>query len=60
MFTVDLADELAGRGVTANALHPGTFMPTKILTHAGVDLLTRWTRVSTPPSGSRPTQGWTV
>jgi NAD(P)-dependent dehydrogenase (short-subunit alcohol dehydrogenase family) len=40
MFTVDLADELAGRGVTANALHPGTFMPTKIVTHAGVDPLT--------------------
>jgi NAD(P)-dependent dehydrogenase (short-subunit alcohol dehydrogenase family) len=40
MFTVDLADELAGRGVTANALHPGTFLPTKVVTHAGVDLLT--------------------
>jgi NAD(P)-dependent dehydrogenase (short-subunit alcohol dehydrogenase family) len=40
MFTVDLADELADRGVTANALHPGTFMPTKIVTHAGVDPLT--------------------
>jgi NAD(P)-dependent dehydrogenase (short-subunit alcohol dehydrogenase family) len=40
MFAVDLADELADRGVTANALHPGTFMPTKIVTHAGVDPLT--------------------
>jgi NAD(P)-dependent dehydrogenase (short-subunit alcohol dehydrogenase family) len=40
MFTVDLAAELADRGVTANALHPGTFMPTKIVTHAGVDPLT--------------------
>jgi NAD(P)-dependent dehydrogenase (short-subunit alcohol dehydrogenase family) len=40
MFTIDLADELVGRGVTVNALHPGTFMPTKIVTHAGVDPLT--------------------
>jgi NAD(P)-dependent dehydrogenase (short-subunit alcohol dehydrogenase family) len=40
MFTVDLADELADRDVTANALHPGTFMPTKIVTHAGIDPLT--------------------
>jgi NAD(P)-dependent dehydrogenase (short-subunit alcohol dehydrogenase family) len=40
MFTVDLAEELKGRDVTVNSLHPGTFMPTKIVTHAGVDPLT--------------------
>jgi NAD(P)-dependent dehydrogenase (short-subunit alcohol dehydrogenase family) len=40
MSTIDLADELAARAVTVNALHPGTFMPTKIVTHAGVDPLT--------------------
>jgi NAD(P)-dependent dehydrogenase (short-subunit alcohol dehydrogenase family) len=31
MLTVDLAEALGGQGVTANALHPATFMPTKIL-----------------------------
>jgi NAD(P)-dependent dehydrogenase (short-subunit alcohol dehydrogenase family) len=31
MFTFDLAEELAGSGVTANALHPATYMPTKIV-----------------------------
>ena len=31
MFTFDLADELDGTGVTASALHPATFMPTKIV-----------------------------
>jgi NAD(P)-dependent dehydrogenase (short-subunit alcohol dehydrogenase family) len=34
MFTFDLADELRDRGVTATALHPATYMPTKIVLHA--------------------------
>ena len=31
MFTFDLAEELRDRGVTANCLHPATFMPTKMV-----------------------------
>jgi NAD(P)-dependent dehydrogenase (short-subunit alcohol dehydrogenase family) len=36
MLTLDLAEELQDRGVTANCLHPGTYMPTKMVAHAGV------------------------
>jgi NAD(P)-dependent dehydrogenase (short-subunit alcohol dehydrogenase family) len=36
MLTLDLADELAADGVTANCLHPGTYMPTKMVLAAGV------------------------
>jgi len=31
MFTIDLAAQLDGAGVIANALHPATYMPTKIV-----------------------------
>ena len=40
LFTVDLAAELAGQGITANALHPGTYMPTKMVLDAGVSPIT--------------------
>src|SRR5207248_9501938 len=36
MFTFDLADELDADAVTANSLHPATYMPTKIVAAAGV------------------------
>jgi NAD(P)-dependent dehydrogenase (short-subunit alcohol dehydrogenase family) len=35
MMGFDLAEELADRGVTANSLHPGTYMPTKMVLEAG-------------------------
>ena len=36
MFTIDLAQELAGSGITANALHPATYMDTAMVRRAGV------------------------
>jgi NAD(P)-dependent dehydrogenase (short-subunit alcohol dehydrogenase family) len=48
MLTFDLAEELAD-GVTANCLHPGTYMPTKMVHEAGV------TPVDSLESGVRAT-----
>jgi len=36
MFTIDLAGELAGSGVIANALHPSTYMNTTMVKQSGV------------------------
>jgi NAD(P)-dependent dehydrogenase (short-subunit alcohol dehydrogenase family) len=36
MLTLDQAEALRDRGVTANCLHPGTFMPTKMVLDAGI------------------------
>jgi NAD(P)-dependent dehydrogenase (short-subunit alcohol dehydrogenase family) len=36
MFTFDLAEELDGKGVTVNCLHPATFMDTTMVREAGV------------------------
>jgi NAD(P)-dependent dehydrogenase (short-subunit alcohol dehydrogenase family) len=36
MFTIDLARELDGSGVTVNALHPATYMNTTMVRRAGV------------------------
>ena len=38
-WTFDLAERLAGTGVTATVLHPGTYMPTKMVLAAGVEPL---------------------
>jgi NAD(P)-dependent dehydrogenase (short-subunit alcohol dehydrogenase family) len=36
MFTIDLADELKGSGVTVNALHPATYMNTTMVRAGGI------------------------
>jgi NAD(P)-dependent dehydrogenase (short-subunit alcohol dehydrogenase family) len=35
MFTIDLAEELAGTGITTHALHPATFMNTNMVVESG-------------------------
>lgn len=47
MFTFDLARELAGTGVTANCLHPASYMDTRMVREAGA------TPVSTVEEGAR-------
>jgi NAD(P)-dependent dehydrogenase (short-subunit alcohol dehydrogenase family) len=41
LFTIDLADELKGSGVTANALHPSSYMNTTMVGRAGVSPMSR-------------------
>ena len=41
LFTVDLARELDGAGVTVNALHPATYMNTTMVRQAGVTPVSR-------------------
>jgi len=36
LFTIDLAEQLAGSGVTVTALHPATFMATGMVLNAGI------------------------
>ncbi|MBZ9856567.1 SDR family NAD(P)-dependent oxidoreductase [Mesorhizobium sp. CA13] len=44
LFTVDLAEQLKGSGVTVNALHPASYMNTTMVRQAGV---TPWSSVET-------------
>jgi NAD(P)-dependent dehydrogenase (short-subunit alcohol dehydrogenase family) len=48
MFTFDLAEKLAGSGVTATCLHPATYMDTTMVRRAGV------TSISTVEQGAEP------
>ena len=48
MFTIDLADELKGSGVTVNSLHPATYMNTTMVRAGGI------TPISTVEQGARP------
>ena len=49
MFAFDLAEELTGIAVTANCLHPATYMPTKMV------LAARGNAVSTIEEGVQAT-----
>ncbi|TPL95679.1 SDR family NAD(P)-dependent oxidoreductase [Mesorhizobium sp. B2-3-12] len=44
LFTIDLAEQLQGSGVTVNALHPASYMDTTMVRQAGV---TPWSSVET-------------
>jgi len=48
-WTFDLAERLAGTGVTANALHPASLMPTKMVLEAG------WQTMSSVEEGLKAT-----
>jgi len=62
MFTIDLANELEGSGVTALALHPATLMNTDMVQEAGIrpratvdegaDAVMQLVTMPDPPSGS--------
>lgn len=41
LFTIDLAQELAGRNVTVNCLHPATFMDTTMVRQTGTTPISR-------------------
>jgi NAD(P)-dependent dehydrogenase (short-subunit alcohol dehydrogenase family) len=47
MFTIDLADELKGAGITVNSLHPATYMNTTMVREGGI------TPISTVEQGGK-------
>jgi len=46
MFTVDLAEELKGTGVTVNTLHPATYMNTTMVLAGGRRRCRRWKKAA--------------
>jgi NAD(P)-dependent dehydrogenase (short-subunit alcohol dehydrogenase family) len=60
MFTIDLAEELEGTGVTANAVHPAVYMNTSMVLNRGGTPLTTvdegadavWHVITSPEAGS--------
>ncbi|TPN78415.1 SDR family oxidoreductase [Mesorhizobium sp. CU2] len=44
LFTIDLAEQIEGSGVTVNALHPASYMDTTMVRQAGV---TPWSSIET-------------
>jgi NAD(P)-dependent dehydrogenase (short-subunit alcohol dehydrogenase family) len=45
LFTIDLSEQLDGTGVTVNALHPATYMPTKMV-HSPVSTIAEGTEAT--------------
>ncbi|MEA2966324.1 MAG: hypothetical protein QOI46_6422 [Alphaproteobacteria bacterium] len=58
MFTIDLARELGGSGVTVNSLHPATYMNTTMVREAASRRSVPWSRAARRSCASRPVTTW--